>query len=119
MATEADFVSAIGTLCGGRVFADYAEGGPTTPFVTYQQVGGHAINFLEGGSTNRRHARMQINVWADTRLAANALAKQIEDTLKSSPFFANAVGALMARADPLTSKYRGAQQDFTVMLDDS
>ena len=111
MATEAQFVAALTALCA-RTYADYAEGTPARPYVTYQQVGGEAVNFLEGGVGGRRNARMQVNVWADTRLAATTLMHSIEDVLKASPFYADAIGARISRADP-TTKLRGAQQDFS------
>ena len=110
MATEAQMVAAV-TAVVTRFYPDYAPVGAATPYATYQQVGGEAENWLEGGVGSGRHARIQINVWADTRLQANTLMKQIEEVMKVTPFFASAMGALIARADP-TSKLRGAQQDF-------
>jgi hypothetical protein len=114
MATEAQLITAVKTVVT-RFYPDFAPDGTATPYATYQQVGGDAENWLEGGVGSGRHARIQINVWSDTRLQANALMKQIEEVVKATPFFAHAMGALIARADP-TTKLRGAQQDYSFWL---
>lgn len=116
MATEAQMVAAVKTVLP-RFFPDFSDSNTARPYATYQQAGGQAPNFLGGGVGDRRNALIQINVWADTRLQANALMHQIEAVLKASPFFADAMGALIARADA-TTKLRGAQQDFGLWLTD-
>ena len=61
-----------------------------------------------------RNARIQINVWAATRIDATALMKQIEDAMiQASAFQARPVGALISASDP-DRELRGAMQDFTV-----
>lgn len=113
MSIESDFVTAVGASCGGRVFPDFAPHDTARPYVTYQQVGGQTVSFLEGGASVKRNARLQVNVWHDTRIGANNLMRQIEDLLQASPFYGDPIGALIARADE-TGTSRGAQQDFSL-----
>ncbi len=116
MATEADMVTAVKAVVS-RLYPDYADPSTLRPYATYQQVGGQAPNFLGGGVGGRRNVRMQFNVWADSRLQATSLMHQIEEVMKASPIFADANGALIARADS-TTKLRGAQQDFSYWITD-
>ena len=115
MATEAQFVAAVKVILP-RFAAMRMAAGTAKPYGHYQQVGGQAPNFLGGGVGGRRHARMQINVWAANTLQAKTLMRAIEEMLKASPFFADAMGAVMDREDPVT-KECGAQQDFGVWLE--
>lgn len=111
MSFEADLTAAVGALCGGRCYPDFAPLGVARPYVVYTQVGGPSVQFLEGGPAPAHMARVQINVWHDTRLAANALMRQIDDLLRAAPWQGTPQGELMARADE-ASQLRGAQQDF-------
>lgn len=113
MATEVDFVAALGALLGDRVYPDIAPHGVAKPYATYQQVGGQSVTFLEGGIGSKRNARIQVNVWATTRQSANALMNQIETTLTVSPFYATPQGSLIAVFDDI-GELRGAQQDFSL-----
>lgn len=113
MSFESDLQSAIGALCGGRCYPDVAPVGSARPYVVYTQVGGKVVAFLEGGPAAARLPRVQINVWHDTRGAANALMRQIDDLLRAAPWRADALGELIARMDE-TSQLRGAQQDFQI-----
>ena len=44
-----------------RVYPIVAPEKTDTPYITYQQVGGEAVSFLEGVA-DRKNARIQINV---------------------------------------------------------
>jgi len=114
MALEVDLNALLKTLCP-RVFPDIGpEPLPVRPYVTWQQVGGEAITFLDRTLPGKRNARMQINVWADTRLAANTLALQIENALRlSTAFQASPVGALVSGYE-LDVKLYGCRQDFSI-----
>jgi hypothetical protein len=113
MTVETDLVTVIGGLCSGRVFPDVAPIDTARPYVTYQQVGGLTIDPIDGDVPNLKNARMQVNVWADTRSAANVLMRQIEDALRPPPYNARPLSALIARYEEMT-KMRGAQQDFSI-----
>ncbi len=113
MTIEATVVTALGSLCSGRIFPDWAPVDTARPYVVYQQVGGDVLNPINGDVPGYHNARIQFMAWADTRLQANALMRQIEDALRPHPINGRPIGALMARAEPLT-KQRGAQQDFSI-----
>lgn len=113
MSVETSLVTALTTLCSGRCYPDFAAHNTTRPYVTYTQVGGAVLNPLNGSVPGKRNARVQINVWADTRQAANELMRSIEDALRPSPLNGRPIGALIARVDGSTS-LRGAQQDFSL-----
>lgn len=114
MALESDLTTLLKTVCP-RVYPDIApDPMPVRPFVTYQQVGGEVVNFLERALVGKRNARMQINVWADTRLAASVLAGQIEDAIKlSTAFQAEPIGAWVSQQEPDLRLY-GTLQDFSI-----
>lgn len=84
MTVESDLYTALKTLVSNRVYPDIAPAGAAKPYITYQQVGGDVINMLGPYTPGKRNGRFQVNVWATTRAAANALMKQVEDALMTS-----------------------------------
>jgi hypothetical protein len=97
----------------GRVFPDIAPEETALPYVTYQQVGGVPVNFVDGGVPGKRNTRMQINVWARTRSESDALAIQVEDALRLETALQTTVlGSLIAVYEPET-KLKGSMQDFS------
>lgn len=100
-------------LADGRAFPDVAPEGTQLPYITYQQVGGLPVNFVDGGVPGKRNTRMQVNVWARTRLDADALATQVESTLRLETALQTTVlGGPIADYEPET-KLRGSMQDFS------
>lgn len=72
------------------------------------------MTYVEGALPDKRAALVQINVWHDRRLEANALALQIEAALIASPAFqAQARGAFSATVDD-ANQSRGTMQDFEI-----
>lgn len=114
MAIEADLAALLRALCT-RVYPDVApEPMVQLPYITYQQVGGQAVSFLERGLVGKRNARMQINVWHATRLDASVLAGQIEDAIKlSAAFQGEPLAAWVADHDADVKAY-GTRQDFSI-----
>jgi hypothetical protein len=112
--TENQLVTALNPLVGGRVYPDAAEMGTTLPYITWQQVGGGSVNYLGGGAVDKKQARIQINVWAQTRKEAMTLIRQIEDICVSDPFFGRSEGAAIARYE--SANLRGAFQDFSFWI---
>lgn len=97
-----------------RVFPDVAPLTTARPYITWQQVGGEALVFTDDTVPDARNANIQINVWADTRLAATTLALQVEAALiVASTLQARATGALIAAHDEDTD-LRGCLQDFSI-----
>ena len=83
---EADLDALLKTLCP-RTFADVAEETTPTPYIVWQGIGGQSLRALDGAHCGERNTYMQVSVWADTRLAALTLIRQVEDALVASPDF--------------------------------
>ena len=112
MTIEADLIAALDPLVASRVYADVAPAGAERPFITYQAVGGVAENFLESQPVGKRNARMQVRVWADSRLVASALSHQVEDALIIA-LKAYVLGAAISTYEEET-EMSGTTQDFSV-----
>jgi hypothetical protein len=113
MSVESDLFGVLGPLVSSRAYPDVAPLGATLPYITYQQVGGNAINFLSG-IPDQRNGRFQINVWASTRSDASTLIRQVEDALRLSTTLRATTqgGAVSGYEDEL--KLYGSRQDFSV-----
>lgn len=113
MTLEADLYTELYALCP-RVFPDNAPLDTTRPYITWQQIGGEALAYFERSTPTARNARIQINVYADTRVAANTLALAIEDALTvSTRFQAKPESALLATRELDFDAY-GTMQDFNI-----
>lgn len=113
MTLEAQLFTALKGLVADRVFPDVAPD-EALPYITYQQVGGAAINFTDGTVPDRSNARVQINVWAATRLEASQIGAQVESVMRSlAAMQPTVLSARVALYDPDT-KARGAMQDFSL-----
>lgn len=114
MSVDVQIFEALSPLAGGRVFPDVAPEGTARPYLTYQQVGGDALNYLEGTVPGKRNARIQINAWADTRLVASGLSEQAEDALRLAVGLQAEVLGARASIFEEDTKLRGTRQDFSV-----
>ena len=110
MSLESELQTMLTAICP-RVYPDFAPANTVAPYLTWQQIGGQSQCHLSNTAPGQRNARMQINAWAATRAAANALMLQVESAMITSG--ARPVGALLATADEDLS-LRGAIQDFTI-----
>jgi len=70
-----------------RVFPDVAPLGAATPYLTWQQLGGESLRFLDNTAPDKRNLLMQVNAWAKTRMEATVLSRQIENALCASALF--------------------------------
>lgn len=114
MSLETAIFDALKGLVGDRVYPDVAPEKAARPYITYQQVGGVGVNFLDPTVPSKKNARIQINTWADTRAAAGALSRQVEDTLRATAALQISVlSAAVALYEPET-QLRGTRQDFSV-----
>lgn len=86
MSVEAQLFGVLKALCP-RTFPDFAPVSTQRPYVTWQQVGGQPLRYLDNTAAEVRHSEIQVNVWADTRMSAVTLARQIEDALCDSTVF--------------------------------
>ena len=114
MTVETDLFDALKSLTTNRVYPDVAPVDAAKPYITYQQVGGEAINFMESAAPGKRNGRFQINCWAETRAAAMNLARQAEDALiESTTLRAYLLGAPVAIYEEETKLY-GSRQDASI-----
>lgn len=113
MAIELDITNALKPLVENRVYPDVGPDKGPRPYITFQQVGGDSVTFLEGGPPVKRYGRFQINVWGNRRDEASDLGRQVEDTLLSlTALSPEPVGGLVAVHEPETKLY-GTIQDFS------
>lgn len=114
MTVESDVFDALKTLVSNRVYPDVAPAGAVRPYITYQQVGGTSVVFLESAVASKKNGRFQINCWAETRLAASALSLQAESALVTSTAIqVTPFGSPVAAHEPDVLLY-GTRQDFSI-----
>lgn len=95
-----------------RVYPDVGPAGVTRPYITYQAVGGQSPNYLNN-TVDLQNARMQVNVWADTRAAATAIMQSAIAALSGAPIRATTLGAPVSTYEPDTKLY-GSREDFSI-----
>lgn len=111
-AIEARLVTVLKTQCP-RVLPDFAPFDTGRPYVFYQFVGGVPLRYLDNTSNAKQQA-VQIEVWADSRLACNDLMRAIEAVICAATTFKGAPrGELITDADAEFERY-GAKQDFSL-----
>lgn len=117
MTVESDIYNSVKSLVANRVYPDVAPVGTTMPYITYQQVGGDAVSFLERAMPSKKHGEFQLNVWCATRAEAAALILQIESALVlSTAFQAEAKMAPIAGYSEEANTY-GYLQHFSIWSD--
>lgn len=77
---EEELTALLQALCP-NVFVTVAPGGTPTPYVAWQQTGGRDTSSWDN-LPGKRHARVQISVWASTALQAYTLRSQLEAALR-------------------------------------
>jgi len=114
MTIESDIYDTIKGLVGNRVFPDVAPWETARPYITYQQIGGQVIRPLDRVVPDKKHGIFQVNVWADTRAEAAAMALQVEAALiQSTAFICKPDSAPIANHEPDLNRY-GTIQDFSI-----
>jgi hypothetical protein len=104
------------TVCD-EVSPDFADFETPRPYVTYQRIGGQVIVPLDSTLPGKLNAEVQINVWADTRLAASDLMLAIQSLLiQSTTVTARPLAAPVSDFDSDIPVY-GSRQDFTIWYD--
>lgn len=116
MTLEENLTTALRTLCP-RVFCDFAPVDTARPYVTWQQIGGDAVTFIDNARPSKRNALVQVNVWSDRRIEANALILSIEDALTvAEQFQARPSAAAASDFDADMERYC-SRQDFSIWAD--
>lgn len=113
MTVEKQIFDALRALVSDRVYPDFAPENAARPYVTYQQIGGFPVNFMDDAEPSQTNARFRVNVWADTRSQAAELCMVVERTLRHAASLQTTVmTSPVALADPDT-RLRGTSQDFS------
>lgn len=113
MSMESNLVTLLKTVCP-RVYPDVAPAGPTLPFLTWQELGGAPVRFLDNTAADKRNTYTQVSVYSATRAESLSLIRAAEDAMCASLLF-----AATPMGEPITSyeedtKLYGAIQRFTI-----
>ena len=116
MTLEEKLFSLLAAICP-RTFPDFAPTDTARPYVTWQQIGGDVVDFVDNAVPSKENALIQINVWSDRRGEAKDVIKQIEATLLGAAVFqARPTGAAASDADPDMARYC-SRQDWSIWAD--
>ena len=114
MTIEADIFTALKGLVGNRCFPDFAPLSTARLYITYVQIGGEALNYIDDTLPNGKQGRFQLNVWGDTRASVSALMLQVEAAMiQATAFQARPLSAPSSAYDHDSLVY-GSMQDFNV-----
>lgn len=114
MTVEADIYTLLKGLVGNRVYPDAAPFDTVRPFITYSQVGGEAINYVDDLVPNLKNGKFEVYVWSNTRAEVASLALQVEAAfITATAFQSRPATGPRAEHDPDLKLY-GSQQDFEV-----
>lgn len=114
MSIDTLLFATLGPLVDGRAYPDVADDGAALPRIVHQQIGGMGLVYTEGTLPDNEQIRVQVVVWAVTRLEATELAKRAEEAILAQPaWVAEPIGGRTSRHDPETD-LRGSHQDFSI-----
>lgn len=111
MSLEATIKTLLGPLVGGRCYPDVTPDGAAFPLIVYQQVGGQAVDYVEGKVADKDNARVQVHVWATTRLEASQIARAARVALVEGAANATTLGAAVSLYDEVLKLY-GSRCDY-------
>jgi hypothetical protein len=116
MSLETDMVAVLQGQCP-RVHPGSAPLNTPRPFVTWEHIGGDPLRYVDGTAADKRHALVQLNVWAASKAEAWDLALNIENALASyTGFSARPTGAARGRTEQDVEPWLyGAEQDFEIL----
>lgn len=86
MTIQQSVYTALTSLVGGRVHPSVAPDQQTLPFIVYNRVSSVPTTTLADGQPIQQ-TRMQVDIYAATYSAAQALADQVRDALIGSPLY--------------------------------
>lgn len=118
MSSQASLVQAIlDPLAAGGAWARHAPVGVTRPYIVWHRYGGPAETFYGRALPSKECGWYQVEVWAQTLLAAETIIKAIEAAMVAAT--AVDAEALSAPADHSQEDMElyGYRQDFTVWSD--
>jgi len=112
MSVEATIFNALKHLVTNRIYPDIAPESVRRPYITFQQIGGRSVNFLSAELPEKRNSRFQLNVWADSRLDAAKIAKQVDEALRQVNALQTTVLSEPVATVEAETKLYGTRQDF-------
>jgi hypothetical protein len=116
MPVENNLTALLKNVCA-RTFTDFAPVATARPYITFQQLGGDVLSYIDRVVPNKENGEYQINVWADTRAEAVNMIKLIEVLLiEATAFQAAPVSARRNDFDADIPVY-GSSQDFSIWSD--
>lgn len=113
MSLESTLFTLLSPIASGRAYPDVTPDSPVFPLLTYQQVGGRAFEYLSQTIPDKEHARIQINVWARTRLEASSMARAARAAIIGHTWAAQTYGAPVWDFNSVMKIY-GCRQDFGI-----
>lgn len=117
MTVEADIYTTLKGLVGSRCFPDFAPIGTPRPFITFEQVGGQALAYLDGALPDKKHGRFEIGVYADTRANCALIALQVEAAMAAATVFQASATTAPASDYAPEPKIYASLQTFSVFSD--
>lgn len=114
MTVETDIKTLLNSLVSSRVFPDVAPNDTARPYITYTQVSGRAVSFMDNTLPSKKHGRFQVNVWSATRMEAASIILAVEAAFAGATAFQASAEAAAEYEYEDTLEYYGARQDFSV-----
>jgi hypothetical protein len=113
MTAESIVYSALSGIASGQVYPDVAPPSTPAPFLTYQAVGGQSFATVDAATPVTRNARVQVSVWAKSRLQAAEIMEQAFQALANPVVKAVPIGGPVSTFESDTLLY-GSSLDFSI-----
>jgi hypothetical protein len=111
---ESNIVDSLTSLVAGLVYDGVVpQGVEALPRITFQRIGGQALNFVEAVDVPASNAHVQVISWGRTALQASALARQARTALRQKAELKTTVlSDVFSMPYPELGLF-GARQDFS------
>lgn len=105
-------------IVDNRCYPNMTPDKPVFPLIVYQVVGGEVVEFYDRTIANTENYRVQVYVWAKSRLEAEGLIRQVRKVLVEESSSFDALKTLGQATDEYNEviKIYGSRQDFSVWL---
>lgn len=113
MSFEAPLLIVLRTVCPA-VHPDASPTNALPPYITYQQVGGRPLRYVDNTAADLEHAAVQINVWAASRKQATEMCRAVESALCAATTFVARPIAEPVSINEFDLGLRGCEQDFDI-----
>jgi len=100
----------VSSLVSDRIYPQILPQAATFPAITYNQVSGVRVSNLSEGPAGKCRRRITINLWAETELAAYALADAVRQSLNGYDGSMGATGTVVG-STRLDNEFATFEQD--------